>query len=76
MPYSDQFSYMQGGQINQELDDMGATMSLKLSCHAVRYAVWDKPIFECACGITFPAFAVKAALLSDNWDAIIKKHDA
>lgn len=53
-----------------ELEELGAKLSVELGC-PIRYPAYDKNMFECKCGITFPLFVVRGG----NWDAIRKKHE-
>lgn len=73
MPYVD-LGYFQQGQDRQwELDNLGAKLSKVLDC-PIHYPVFNKNLFGCKHGITFPVFMVKAAYETGNWDQIIRQH--
>jgi len=61
--------YMQGSDQLQEVDELGAKLSVALGC-AVHYPAFNKNIYECQCGVVFPLYLVK----SQNWQLIIRKH--
>jgi len=64
---------LQEGSHVAEVEKIGAKLSKVIDC-PVRYPAYDKNIFACHCGITFPVFVVKAAYDSDNWSDVLKIH--
>ena len=70
----DNLGYLQQGQDRlQELDSLGTKLSKVLGC-PVHYPAFDKNLFRCKHGITFPVFMVKAAYETGNWGQIIRQH--
>ena len=66
--------HLQQGQDRlQELNNLGAKLSEVLHC-PISYPAFDKNLFVCKHGITFPAFMVKAAYQTNDWSRIIKCH--
>jgi hypothetical protein len=70
-------SWQQKGEHGEfeDVDSMGKDLSAILFC-PVRYLAYhyEKPVFECKCGISFPRFAVQAAHDSGDWMQIIQRH--
>ena len=65
--------YMQGYK-SRELDKIGSQLSIQLNC-PVHYPAYEKRLFECKCGITFPYFAVENAVESGDWAQIMNRHN-
>jgi len=63
-------SYIQGSDQLQEIDELGSELSLAIGC-AVHYPAFGKRLFECRCGVIFPAYLVKGR----NWELIKQKHE-
>ena len=61
-------AYVQNGNM-EEVESLGCELSLALHC-AVHYPAFNKPLFECECGVVFPIYVVKTR----NWNNIINKH--
>jgi len=53
--------YMQGNGHQREVDICGSQLSERLSC-SVHYPAYGKRLFECRCGVLFPAYVVQAAV--------------
>ena len=62
-------SYIQGSDQLQEIDELGTELSLALHC-PVHYPAFGKKLFECMCGVIFPAYLVRGK----NWELIRQKH--
>jgi len=65
--------FQQGSDQMQEVEAMGSKLSEVLDC-PVHYPAFGKKLYECHCEIVFPAYMVKAAMDSGNWDDIKRKH--
>lgn len=57
------------------VDSLGSDLSAILHC-PVRFCSYqyDKPLFECKCGLTFLKFAVEGCQSSGDWGMIIQRH--
>ena len=68
-------SYLQHAQNGgwEELNNMGLELSRRIHC-AVHYPAFDKPFFECRCGVAFPSYVVHGAINMHDWSAVIEKH--
>ena len=53
-----------------EIDELGSQLSIELGC-PVHYPAFGKRLFECKCGVIFPAYLVAWK----NWDLMRKKHE-
>ena len=62
-------SYLQGNAQTRQIDEMGSKLSVLLKC-AVHYPAYDKRIFECKCGVTFPLFILEG----QTDEQIIQRH--
>ena len=58
-------AYIQSGQ-QQEIEQLGCQLSLVIDC-PVHYPAYNKPIFECKCGVTFLMVSVKEKMWEDIW---------
>lgn len=67
-------SYSQGGDSWERIDQAGTALSSVLSCHVIHYHAFNKRLFECKCGIIFPAWMVEAATMTNDWSLILQKH--
>ena len=61
-------AYVQGGNL-EELDLLGSRLSLEISC-SVHYPAYDKNMFECWCGVTFPVYLLEGG----DWDRVRELH--
>jgi len=66
--------YMQGNGHQREVDICGSQLSERLSC-SVHYPAYGKRLFECRCGVLFPAYVVQAAVDTGDWEAVLKLHE-
>jgi len=66
-------AYIQGGEDFEKIDRAGSQLSLVLNC-AVHYPAYEKRLFECSCNIVFPAYAVEAAMVTNEWSLILERH--
>jgi hypothetical protein len=59
-----------------EIDTLGSELSVKTGC-SIRYCadLWNKPMFQCNCGATWPLFALQGAHESRDWSHIIERHN-
>jgi len=64
---------LQGSEHERRVMTAGSELSKYIGC-GVHYPAFDKNVFECECGITFMFAAVEGALLTGNWNSIIKRH--
>ena len=60
--------FMQGNPKQEEIEEQGSRLSKILNC-PVHWPAWGKDIYECKCGVLFPAFVVKG-----NSDAKLLQH--
>ena len=67
-------AYVQGGENLQRLDLMGSELSVRLDC-PVHYPAFNKRLFECKCGKTFPVFMVDAAMQTEDWSQVEHIHE-
>jgi hypothetical protein len=58
---------------SEAIELAGAELSKFLNC-AVHYPAYDKRLFECRCYVTFPVWAVEAAMKNGDWTDIAKHH--
>ena len=61
--------YQQGSDQTIEIDELGSQLSVEIDC-AVHYPAFGKKLFECRCGVIFPAYLVAGR----NWELIRRKH--
>lgn len=61
-------AFAQQGNL-QEIDILGSRLSREIDC-PVHYPAYNKNMFECQCGVTFPVFLVK----SGDWDKVREIH--
>ena len=61
--------YSQGSPEILKIDELGKKLSVEIEC-PVHYPAFGKRLFECKCGVIFPAYVVDGG----NWEAIKKKH--
>ncbi len=61
-------AYIQQGNL-QELETLGSQLSVEIGC-SVHYPAFNKNMFECNCGVTFPLFIIKGR----DWDKIREIH--
>ncbi len=66
--------YMQGSDQQLEQDELGALLSLRINCAAVHYPAYNKPLYECCCGITFPLSLVQYCRKINDWSYVQEKH--
>ena len=62
-------AYIQSGKLS-ELEELGGLLSIAISC-PVHYPAFNKPVFQCNCGVTFPLYALQSGM----WEAIVEKHN-
>ena len=55
--------------VEEKLMRLGSQLSIEINC-VVRYPAYDKRMFECGCGVTFPLFIVEG----ENWEMAKEKH--
>lgn len=67
-------SYIQGRENWTSLEVTGIALNEHLG-EPVHYPAYDKRLFECTCGVLFPVWAVEAAMNSNDWTDIDKKHE-
>ena len=60
--------YVQNGNF-EKVDRLGSQLSLAIGC-PVHYPAYNKPIFECKHGVTFPLFSLEG----ENWEVIVQRH--
>ncbi len=60
---------VRGSDQLQEIDELGSELSVAIHC-AVHYPAFGKNLFECQCGVIFPAYLVKGK----DWELIKQKH--
>ena len=53
----------------EELDKLGSKLSLVIHC-IVHYPAFNKPLFECKCGVVFPIYLLRGG----DWKLIERKH--
>ena len=61
--------YQQSGEQWLEIDKLGSQLSVEIDC-PVHYPAFGKSLFECRCGVIFPAYLVAGG----NWELIRKRH--
>ena len=61
--------HQQGEQDWLQIDELGSQLSMEIGC-AVHYPAFGKRLFECKCGVIFPAYLAA----SRNWELIRHKH--
>ena len=61
--------YIQGSDQMIEMDELGSQLSMIIHC-PVHHPAFGKKLFECGCGVIFPAYLVK----DRNWELIRRKH--
>ena len=61
--------YSQGSPEILKIDELGKKLSVEIRC-PVHYPAFGKRLFECKCGMIFPAYVVDGG----NWEMIKKKH--
>ncbi len=66
--------YVQGNGQQLEEDELGAILNLKINC-AVHYPAYNKPLYECLCGITFPLSIVQHCRKINDWSYVQEKHN-
>lgn len=67
-------SYLQGGQMWEEINQLGIVVSKYLH-ESVHYPAYNKPNFECECGAILPVWVVRGAVLTGFWEAVDKLHE-
>ncbi|KKL49740.1 hypothetical protein LCGC14_2312510 [marine sediment metagenome] len=65
--------FIQGSDQQLEAEELGSILSVKLGC-AVHYPAYNKPLYECLCGITFPISIVKHCRKVMDWGYVLEKH--
>lgn len=58
---------------SEELDLLGSQLSVVIEC-PVHYPAFNKPLFECMCGVIFPLYLLRAGGWSGDWETIKQKH--
>lgn len=66
--------YMQSTGHQQEIELCGSQLSVQLDC-PVHYPAYGKRLYECYCGVLFPAYVVQAAVESGDWGDVVKLHE-
>ena len=62
--------YMQGSEQMMEVDELGSKLSMVIGC-PVHYPAFGKHLFECRCGVIFPAYLLRGG----DWELIVRKHE-
>ncbi len=65
--------FVQGSDQQLEAEELGSILSIKLGC-AVHYPAYNKPLYECSCGITFPVSIVRHCRKVMDWGYVLEKH--
>lgn len=62
-----------GLQQGTEKETIGAKLSQVIGC-AIHYPAYEKNMYQCRCGTTFPYYIVSYAYNQDSWEDVLRMH--